>query len=520
MSENKKELTSRTFSIMQFERHPETGEILLTEKQIADTFSKYKSLTEWAWVTHDKDVYNEEDQAKNPKHKAGETKPRHFHIAIRCKCNYKISQVSKWFGISSNFIKIPKGNNRAFADCLEYLTHENEKQLELGKHHYADDEIKSNFDFRTFIDTAKMSRSEKMKTGVFESKKEMYRYKFLFEGMTRKQLEAKDIASYLDDWEKLDKLRMKYLAENAPVPTVRQNFYVCGSGGIGKNFICKMLAKSLLQDYIEMGYTDDELIFEAGPNHAVFEGYTGQPCIIWNDFRAYSMLESLGGRGNVFNVFDTFPSKTVGKQNIKYGSVRLVNKINIVNGVDDWSVFLDGLAGEYVGKSGEKFTAEDKSQSYRRFPHLIPIEEDKISFMINKGYFEGTREYEQYEEYYKVRVNMSKVAERCRGKQKAINEAGKKIFPAVVDKFETITKKFSTDETELNEDDLKWLGELDGLGEASESEAVEVVVENESCTDQVQLGDGFKLVSGEVLPFAVDSKSVKKKSGKRKKETV
>ncbi len=33
-----------------------------------------------------------------------------------------------------------------FLDCVQYLTHETEKQQASGKHHYDDSEIKANFD--------------------------------------------------------------------------------------------------------------------------------------------------------------------------------------------------------------------------------------------------------------------------------------------------------------------------------------------------------------------------------------
>jgi hypothetical protein len=81
----------------------------------------------------------------------------------------------------------------------------------------------------------------------------------------------------------------------------------------------------------------------------------------------------LNGRENVFNVFDPHPADI--QQNIKYGSVRLNNEINIVNGIETWSEFLDGLAGDY-NKRGNRQKAEDKGQSYRRFPFFLVLHEE------------------------------------------------------------------------------------------------------------------------------------------------
>ena len=134
---------------------------------------------------------------------------------------------------------------------------------------------------------------------------------------------------------------MKYISERAPMPKTRLNYYISGTGGIGKGLICRAIARSLYPSLKD----DDDIFFEVGAQGVPFEGYDGQPVIIWNDRRAYDLLQELNGRGNVFNVFDTHPAR--GKQNIKYASVNLINEVNIVNSVQDYSEFLDGLAGEY-----------------------------------------------------------------------------------------------------------------------------------------------------------------------------
>ena len=64
----------------------------------------------------------------------------------------------------------------------------------------------------------------------------------------------------------------------------------------------------------------------------------------------------------------------------------LCNEINIVNSVQPWKEFLEGLAGGYTDKYGEEHEAEDKGQSYRRFPGMIILHEEDYDFMLNKGY--------------------------------------------------------------------------------------------------------------------------------------
>lgn len=76
------------------------------------------------------------------------------------------------------------------------------------------------------------------------------------------------------------------------------------------------------------------------------------------------------------------------RQNIKYGSVKLLNAINIVNSVQPYTEFLDGLSGEYKAKDGTVYKSEDdqKQQSYRRFPFCIEVKNFFYVFYENQGF--------------------------------------------------------------------------------------------------------------------------------------
>ncbi len=137
----------RTFNICQYERNPKSGEDLhFNENNIIECIS-HKTIKQWAYICHDKDVATKDDEAQNG-FKEGTLKPRHWHIVLKCDKAIEIDTIAKWLGVSSNFIDVPRGGKRAFLDCVQYLTHEDEKQRNLGKHHYKDDEVKSNFPFR------------------------------------------------------------------------------------------------------------------------------------------------------------------------------------------------------------------------------------------------------------------------------------------------------------------------------------------------------------------------------------
>lgn len=443
MSEIQKEIKARIFNICQQDE-------FLTEEQIENLLA-HKTIVRWAWVHHTRDNYTHMDYAKfkerfpdkEPTWKIGEHKTDHYHIVLQCTQLVSLNTIAKWLGIAPQYIEIPKGRGAdKFLDCVEYLTHEDEKQQEAGKELYRDDEVHSNFDFRAILDQRK---NNKIKYGRDLSDEERMKYDVLYNGKTLRQCMEEDRFIYMSIFEKLQKMRLQYIAMQTP-PTTRINYYVSGDGGIGKGMMCRALARSMF------GYLgeDEAIFFEVGAKGVPFEGYDGQPVIIWNDRRAYDLLQELNGRGNVFNVFDTHPTKQ--KQNVKYSSVNLCNQVNIVNSVQPFNEFLDGLVGEYEKKDGTKEKSEksQKSQSYRRFPMIIEINESSFDLLINKGFFNNTREFEEYIEYRGIRGNMQRIAERCGSHLELQRKLESQAVQPITDKYHEVMAKF--EESEIDEE--------------------------------------------------------------------
>lgn len=419
----------RIFNVMQYEKHPETGETLLTEEQIRVALLSHRTVKRWAYICHDKDVYSALDEEQNSDHKTGEVKPRHWHVVLECGSNVEIGVVARWLGVAENFVETAKGAG-AFLDCVQYLTHEQEKQQLLGKRLYADSEVKSNFEFRAELDKRAENRA---KYNRDLNLKERIRMEVLLNGMTLRQVIDKYPYEFQQDFAYLERCRIRYISKIAPMPRRRINYYVEGSGGIGKGLISRALARALIdRDNL---LKDDEIFFEVGADRTSFEGYDGQPVLIWNDCRASTLLTKLEGRENVFNVFDPHPADI--QQNIKYGSIRLNNEINIVNSVQTWKEFLDELAAEYK-RNGQVHKAEDKKQSYRRFPFFLVLHEEDYDLGMNKGVFDGTREFEQYMMYRGMQANMRRIADRCGDNYELYNLETKKIVQPVTEKHEEL----------------------------------------------------------------------------------
>ena len=431
-------MRTRTFNIMQYVDHPDTKKTLIDENVITSALA-HKSIKRWAYILHDKDEYNESGEENNPNHIADTAKPPHYHIVCGCDNAIEVSVIAKWFGIPENFVDCPKGSG-AFLDCVRYLTHEGEKQQSLGKFLYDDSEIIANFDFRKEIDER---NSQKEKYGKDLSPKLAMRYDVLYYGKGLKQCEEQDKILYMEDIERLKKLRLEYIFKQKP-PVTRINVYVSGAGRSGKGRISKAIARALFPDFTD----DEDIFFEVGAANVSFEGYDGQPVIIWNDKRAGDLFHMLGSRENVFNVFDSHP--TTQRQNVKFGSVNLCNMINIVNSVQPYESFLDGLAGEYIDKSNIQHIAEDKNQSYGRFPLIININNNDYDIFSNKGFVDSAESFMSYEEITHINGNLRYLAEQCSADQELLKELEHGLVQPVIRAYNSIVEKFNNQSLDKN----------------------------------------------------------------------
>lgn len=448
------EKKGRIFTIMQYEKKPLTNEDLNFNETNIQAGLIYRSIKQWAYIRHDKDKFTAEEMEKIREKAQGlgienvsDTKPVHWHVVLKCSQLISIGQISKWFNVNPHRIRIVKGRHAFIENCI-YLTHEDEKQQLAGKHLYDDKEVKTSadFDFRKTVDDFK---DRQIKFDRELSRKEQIRYEVLHEGKTIRQVMSEYPTDIINDLSTIEKLRMKYITENAELPPVRINYYIYAEsqkegGGIGKGLLSRALARSLYPSLER----DEDIFFEVGSDGSTFDGYDGQPVIIWNDRRGSQILHELGGKvDNVFNVFDTTPTSQ--KQNVKYSAVKLINEVNIVNSVQSFENFVDGL----MGIDGNHFT-EDKGQALRRFPIIIPMRYDDFKVMLNRGFFEGTREFYQYNKYAEIRANMQYLQQAGRGNRKAVIEAESKLLAPIIEKHNEAVEKRKPTNEEVSVDEI------------------------------------------------------------------
>lgn len=403
----------RVFMITQNLEHPATGQTLITTEQVEKAVVK-KGVKRYAWILHDKDVYTAAEVAKNPALVQGSPKAPHVHVVIQRSSFASIAQVARAFGVPPQCVESKPPSS--FLDLVEYLTHENPKQQQAGKHLYDDSEVYASkgWDWRSDLEEHKEKRLEK---GLSKSLKRRKKEAAL--NITLGKWDLEDVYSNDPELWSMDgvmkhlkALRADWLTRQTP-PGQVLNIYICGDGGSGKDVMASVLARCF-NPGAKRPY------FSLGGANVSFEHYDGEEVIIWEDFRAYQMLEACRqDRGLLFRILG--PYRDVYKKlivNIKGSDTQLLNRVNIITGPDPYDVFLDGLAGEYKAyskESGQVYQrkSENKAQSYRRFPLIIPMSEGEFSIYLNKGFLEGTREYFEYEKYEHFRQDLGLLKRRC-----------------------------------------------------------------------------------------------------------
>lgn len=148
---------------------------------------EHNEITKWAYILHDKDVYNEHDleirrlecqriwaegfegqdkynsvdeyienQLNRPPHLGDKKDALWQGVCITDKA-YTNSEVEKWFGISDVSTRF-LSDSLYISDSLKALTNEDDFSRHLEKHIYDPSEVHANFDYREYISSAEKNR--------------------------------------------------------------------------------------------------------------------------------------------------------------------------------------------------------------------------------------------------------------------------------------------------------------------------------------------------------------------------
>ena len=430
----KKELKSRIFNCLQYEKNPKTGEDLHFSEANILSCVKHKSITRYAYIKHDRDAITEWDiengKGAYSEQDLGKDKGDHWHIVIECARGLMpVSTIARWLGIPENMVEIPKGRG-AFIDCVEYLRHSDIRQELKGKYEYDKSEVKANFDWETEV-TELVLRKTKYEKPL--SQADFLKNEVLYNGMRLKTVIDTYPTIYQKEMTVFDRLRMKYIVERAPLPCSRVNFYIEGKSGYGKDTMARSIARGLFPDLVG---DDDDIFFEIGGNKVTFDGYDGQPVIIWSEFRADTFVKALGGYEEVLGAIDIIPKNN--RHHKKFGAVKLINSVNIVTSTEPYLNFLKGLIPE---------NDPDPTQANRRFPIIIPIRMSDFDILINSGYL-NAEAYSDYTAFQNVTGSFGKMARKLGSRPELMLEAEKELSKPIIEAHKMVDESIHKDEFE------------------------------------------------------------------------
>lgn len=457
----------RVFTIQTALVHPVSGRQIVTADEV-DAATHRKGVSKAAWIVHDRDIHTTASAARSaePHAREGGVKNTHAHIVEAHPNVATVTSVAKAYGIEERFVRVAKGR-KAFDLCCQYLTHEHPHQRGHGKELYERDEVRFHgFDFATTLDALAEEQAAKAAKEKLTDVDELA-MSVLTEGMTVAEAREADPLAFSRGRDRIRKMRSEYL-DKQPPPASRINFYIHGPGGIGKDLLAKALARVLAADEVAAGR---QPYFTVGGDNVGFEGYDGEPVVIWEDARPGKMIRAVGGRGDLFSVLNPYPERVA--VNVKHSSTQLVNRINIISGPDDHETFLNALAGEYTDKFGTAHRAENADQAWRRFPIIIPVREDEFDLLVNRGFLHGTREFREFEHYRNLRQNMQKGLRRLEVisdpaiKARGQRELEQRTTAPVVEQYERITSRRADDDGQDDETKLaEVLAEFEDVGTA------------------------------------------------------
>lgn len=414
------------------------------------------------------DAYCEQEAHKwsyfyYPVKAVGDHKEMHVHVVLQFKTNRALNEIAKWFGIPMNMIDIVPGHG-GFERCAQYLVHK--KQPE--KFQYNPNDIFANFNYIEWLDNqaAKDILHEKYHMHIDDINDIVN--KVANEGLSLREVEEMVSSPvFLRNRKLFRDARDSYIYNHMDMPPIRHTFYVDApvntNSGMGKSIATKALCKQFAREYgaditKDLGQLKD-YIYKAGGKGVAFQRYDGQPIIYIDDREAIDMLMEFGGHDGVKNLLERFPEKE--STNIKFGDTVIVAKYIVINGIQHFTDFVNGLNGSYTTKDGVAVASDkDLGQYTRRITGIVQImENDIVEFLFNKGILKGTREFEQYESIKIQTMNYQRLVEKLSGDARAQIET--KSFDKLVEETKAVEERLNDKITEVDKipDEFKNYGE-------------------------------------------------------------
>ncbi len=283
-------------------------------------------IQKYAYIIHDKD-----------KDDTGALKKPHIHLILNFNSSYKASTIANWFKIKDNYICKIKGR---FSDALKYLTHQNAPD----KHQYNENDVISNFDFKSVIDKSNSNkRLDEIVNGIVEGDIREYNYfdKITGQEYVKYKRQIDNAFNYRKDKIRGSERNMKCI-------------YIMGDSGTGKTTYAK-----------EIAYNNHYSCYVSSGSNDVLDDYKGEDCIILDDLRPSCL-----GLSDLLKMLDNNTASTVKS---RYKNKVLECKMIIITTVLDIDTFFSNVFKE---------DKETVIQLKRRCTTLVTMTEKNIAVQM------------------------------------------------------------------------------------------------------------------------------------------
>jgi len=300
----------------------ELKHLKVTLDEIEVIIQKHRTIKEWAYIIHDKDV--------NPD---GTIKEPHIHLYLNFgQSSASFADVAKWFNDEPQYVSKVKGRK---GDVLLYLTHKNAPQ----KFQYDINQVKSNFDIeQAVVDDAKKDIDTIIRKIADGTIREYNRFDYIDETIL-----AKSSSIIKNAFKNRSEKIMRN--QNRDIKVI----FIYGKTGSGKTTYAKMLAEKI---------GDGSFYVSSAANDSM-QDYTGQDTVILDDLRddAFEFADLL-------KALDNHTATSIRS--------RFCNKYFLGNTIIITST--EPIMEWY------SFNKEDKAQLRRRISNYLIADEKEISF--------------------------------------------------------------------------------------------------------------------------------------------
>ena len=312
---------------------------------LENILEKYRTIKEWAYIIHDKDVKAN-----------GEPKGAHIHLYLNFgKGGTNFERVAKWFKDEPQYVNKVHGRK---SDVLLYLTHRNAPE----KYQYKDDEVISNFDLKQAIEEDQKSHSliEQTEDIVYTFMRGEITYSQANKKIeeTKKICNNKQLADVIfnttERVEKIWKQQCKMSTKGKRNMTI---IFIHGDSGSGKSTYAELYAKMLCE---KKGYRD---FSRSSASNDIMQDYMGEDIFILDDYR--DVDEMTGKAESLSDTLKMLDPHYASSSKSRYTNKTFMGKLVIITSTKDPLRWFEG-------------TKEQRWQFFRRISLLIDIDKDYV----------------------------------------------------------------------------------------------------------------------------------------------